>query len=94
MSRVDPATGEVTSYRSPVKDTDGIAVRGNRMVLSHRYHDRSTIVLSRAELIDDSWVLTGQEETPVPGRVVLRCGQGRDGVLWLRAGDTWVRVEA
>jgi hypothetical protein len=30
----------------------------------------------------------------VPGRVVMKCGQGRDGTLWLRAGHTWVRIDA
>ncbi|KOV01258.1 hypothetical protein ADK91_23850 [Streptomyces sp. XY511] len=94
LSRVDPATGDITSYRNPLKDTDGIAVRGTRMLLTSRYRNRPGVELSRAELADDTWVITGQEKLRLPGPVVMRCVQGRDGILWLRAGDTWVRIEA
>ncbi|MFJ9777019.1 hypothetical protein ACIRVF_38290 [Kitasatospora sp. NPDC101157] len=94
MSRVDPATGDVTSYRNPLRDTDGIAVRGTRMLLSRRSHNRPEVELSRAELIGDAWVITAQEKLRLPGPVVRRCAQGRDGFLWLRAGDSWVQVEA
>ncbi|MFJ1869469.1 hypothetical protein ACIOD1_33275 [Streptomyces sp. NPDC088097] len=94
LSRVDPTNGQVTSYRNPLKDTDGIAVRGTRMILTHRFHNRPDIELSRAELIDDTWVITTQEKLHLPGPVVMRCAQGRDGNLWLRGGDTWTRIEA
>ncbi|MFG2880560.1 hypothetical protein ACGFYU_37025 [Streptomyces sp. NPDC048337] len=45
-------------------------------------------------MVGDGCVVTGEERVRLPGRVVMRCGQGRDGVLWLRAGDSWVRIEA
>lgn len=48
----------------------------------------------RAEPDGAGWSVTGRARIEVPGRVVLRCGQGRDGFLWLRTGDTWVRLEA
>ncbi|UQX04535.1 hypothetical protein [Streptomyces sp. RerS4] len=94
LSRVDPATGGITSYRNPLRDTDGIAVRGTRMLLTRRFHNRPVVELSRAELVDDAWVITAQEKLRLPGPVVMRCAQGRDGVLWLRAGDTWLQIEA
>ncbi|MBT1188338.1 hypothetical protein HET69_31270 [Streptomyces sp. CJ_13] len=94
LSRVDPTTDHITSYRNPLKDTDGIAVRSTRMLLTHRFHNRPDIELSRAELIDNAWVITTQERLRLPGPVVMRCAQGRDGALWLRGGDTWTRIEA
>ncbi|CAL9466153.1 hypothetical protein SUDANB120_02742 [Streptomyces sp. enrichment culture] len=94
LSRVDCATGDVADYRNPLPDTDGIAVRGTRMLLTHRLHNRPSIELSRAELVGDAWVVTVQEKLRLPGRVVMRCAQGRDGVLCLRAGDTWTRIDA
>ncbi|MFJ1757179.1 hypothetical protein [Kitasatospora sp. NPDC088134] len=94
LSRVDPATGDVTSYRNPLKGTDGIAVRGTRAVLTRRFHHRPAVELSRAELVDDTWEITAREKLRLPGPVVLRCAQGRDGVLWLRAGDSWLQAEA
>ncbi|MFJ4185356.1 hypothetical protein [Kitasatospora sp. NPDC089509] len=94
LSRVDTATGDVTSYRNPLKDTDGIAVRGTRMLLTQRSHNRPAVELSRAELVGGAWEITAQEKLRLPGPVVMRCAQGRDGVLWLRAGDSWVRLEA
>ncbi|MEW2140284.1 hypothetical protein AB0892_27455 [Streptomyces sp. NPDC005409] len=94
LSRVDPASGDISSYRNPVRDTHGIAVRGSRMLLTHRYHGRPVVELSRAELVDDAWVITSKEKLRLPGPVVWRCAQGRDGVLWLRAGDTWLQIEA
>ncbi len=41
-----------------------------------------------------TWTVTSRRKLRVPGRVVMRCGQGHDGVLWLRTGDTWLRIEA
>ncbi|MFE5753772.1 hypothetical protein ACFQ7M_36430 [Streptomyces massasporeus] len=93
LSRV-AATGDITTCRNPLKDTDGIAVRGTRMLLTRRFHNRPGVELSRAELVDDALVITAQEKLRLPGPVVMRCAQGRDGVLWLRAGDSWMRIEA
>lgn len=45
-------------------------------------------------LTDTTWAVTGRRRLRVPGRVVMRCGQGRDGSLWLRAGNSWLRIEA
>ncbi|MFJ6053787.1 hypothetical protein [Streptomyces sp. NPDC092307] len=74
VSRVDPATGDIGSYRNPLKDTDGIAVRGTRMLLTLRFHNRPGVALSRAELVDDAWVISAQEKPRLPGsgRHVLR----------------------
>ncbi|MGW0753496.1 hypothetical protein [Streptomyces sp. NPDC002587] len=94
LSRITPGTGGVTSYRSPVRHPDGFAVRGSRAVLTSREHDEPVVTVTRVELVDDGCVVTAEERVSVPGRVVLRCGQGRDGTLWLRAGDSWVRIEA
>lgn len=94
LTRITPATGEVTSWRSPVRDPDGFAVRGRRAVLTRRVHNQRSTEVIRAELIGDTWSVTERGSVRVPGRVVKYCGQGRDGVLWLRAGDTWLRVEA
>ncbi|UXI81795.1 hypothetical protein N6Q81_28955 [Streptomyces vinaceusdrappus] len=94
LTRITPATGEVISYPSPVRDPDGFAVRGNRAVLTRRDHNQRTVELTRAELDGTTWTVTDRRKLDVPGRVVLRCGQGRDGALWLRAGDTWLRIEA
>ncbi|WP_405434900.1 hypothetical protein [Streptomyces anulatus] len=94
LTRITPSTGEVASYRSPVKAPDGFAVRGTRVVLSSRDHYKRRTTLTRAELVGDVCVVIGQERVRVPGRVVAKCGQGRDGTLWLRAGRTWVRIDA
>ncbi|MER6217996.1 hypothetical protein ABT213_28560 [Streptomyces sp. NPDC001674] len=93
LSRITPADGDVTTYPSPVRKLDGLAVRGNRAVLSRRDHGEATLTLTRAELAGGAWTVTGQERLRMPGQVWLGCGQGRDGVLWLRAGDSWVRFE-
>jgi hypothetical protein len=63
-------------------------------VLSRREHNERTVELVYAELGGTGWAVTGRRRIEVPGRVVLRCGQGRDGVLWLRTGDIWLRIEA
>lgn len=94
LTRITPTTGEVTSYSSPVDDPDGFAVLGNRAVLTRRDHNRRTVELVHAELDGSAWSVTDRRRVEVPGRVVLRCGQGRDGVLWLRAGNTWLRTAA
>ncbi|WP_306312060.1 hypothetical protein [Streptomyces hydrogenans] len=94
LTRITPSTGEVASYRSPVKDPDGFAVRGTRVVLTSRDHYKRRTTVTRAELVGDVCVAIGQERVRVPGRVVMKCGQGRDGTLWLRAGRTWVRIDA
>lgn len=93
LSRITPSTGEVTTYPSPVHAPDGFAVRGNRALLTRRHHNEPTVELTRAELDGTTWTVTDQRVLDVPGRVVLRCGQGRDGALWLRTGDTWLRIE-
>ncbi|MFD0592020.1 hypothetical protein ACFQZ4_05140 [Catellatospora coxensis] len=89
-----PLTGEVTSWRSPVRSPDGLAVRGDRAILTRRHHNKRSTEVFRAELVDDAWTVTDRREVAVPGRVVMRCGQGRDGFLWLRTGDVWLRIEA
>ncbi|MFJ6994370.1 hypothetical protein [Streptomyces sp. NPDC003090] len=94
LTRITPSTGEVTSWPSPVHDPDGFAVRGHRAVLTRRVHHRRSTRVVRAQLDGDTWNVTERRRLRVPGRVVMRCGQGRDGLLWLRAGDTWLRVEA
>ncbi|MGC0334298.1 hypothetical protein RKD23_007288 [Streptomyces sp. SAI-170] len=94
LTRITPSTGEVTSWPSPLPNPDGFAVRGRRAVLMKRAHNLSATEVVRAELVGDTWSVTGRRKASVPGRVVMRCGQGRDGLLWLRAGDTWLRIEA
>ncbi|WP_155369983.1 hypothetical protein [Catellatospora vulcania] len=94
LTRISPLTGEMTSWRSPVPSPDGLAVRGDRAVLTRRNHNEQSTEVFRAVLVGDSWIVTERHKTAVPGRVVLRCGQGRDGHLWLRAGDVWLRIEA
>ncbi|MHB9857152.1 hypothetical protein [Streptomyces sp. YIM S03343] len=94
LTRITPSTGEVTSLRSPVQDPDGFAVRGDRAVLTRRHHNKRTVDLTRAELDGTTWTVTERRTLDVPGRVVMRCGQGRDGTLWLRTGDTWLHAEA
>ncbi|MEV7026723.1 hypothetical protein [Kitasatospora sp. NPDC093558] len=94
LTRITPSTGEVISRRSPVRDPDGFAVRGDRAVLTRRDHNRRSTEVVRARLIGDAWTVTDRRKIRVPGRVVKYCGQGRDGTLWLRAGDTWLRIEA
>ncbi|MEU0600880.1 hypothetical protein ABZ484_21975 [Streptomyces sp. NPDC006393] len=94
LTRITPSTGEVTSWSSPVRDPDGFAVRGRRAVLTRRFHNRRSTEVVRAELVGDEWRVTERRTIRVPGRVVMHCGQGRDGSLWLRAGDAWLRIEA
>ncbi|WP_369226721.1 hypothetical protein AB5J52_39445 [Streptomyces sp. R39] len=94
LTRIIPSTGEVTSHRSPVRGPDGFAVRGDRAVLTRRHHNERTVELTRAEFDGTAWTVADRRTLDLPGRVVLRCGQGRDGTLWLRTGDTWVCVEA
>ncbi|MFG1665259.1 hypothetical protein [Streptomyces sp. Y7] len=94
LTRITPSTGEVASWPSPVCDPDGFAVRDRRAVLTKRAHNRRATEVVRAELDGDTWSVTERRKIRVPGRVVMRCGQGRDGLLWLRAGDTWLRIEA
>ena len=94
LTRITPLTGEVMSWVSPVPSTAGFAVRGNRAVLTRRKHNHPEIEVVHAELVDGAWTATERQRMPVPGRVVMHCGQGRDGVLWLRAGKTWLRTEA
>ncbi|MGY3334417.1 hypothetical protein ACVW0K_000516 [Streptomyces filamentosus] len=94
LTQIDPPTGEVTTWPSPVHQPDGLAVRGTRAVLTRRVHGRRAVDLTRAELRGSTWTVTERRRIRVPGRVVLRCAQGRDGFLWLRAGDTWLRVGA
>lgn len=94
LTRITSSTGEVTSWPSPVRDPDGFAVRGHRAVLTRRVHNQRSTEMVRAELVGDTWSVTERRKVRVPGRVVMRCGQGRDGFLWLRAGDTWLRIKA
>ncbi|MEU7697494.1 hypothetical protein [Streptomyces sp. NPDC039028] len=94
VTRVDPALGETTSYRLPQKDIDGIAVRGTRMLLSHAFHNRPGVELARLELVGDAWAITSHEHLRLSEPVTRRCVQGREGVLWIRGGDTWTRIEA
>ncbi|MFK0203637.1 hypothetical protein [Streptomyces lavendulae] len=63
-------------------------------MFSRRDHDRPAVTLTRARLVGGALEVVAEERVAVPGPVVLRCGPGRDGVLWLRAGDSWVRAEA
>ncbi|MFI1284328.1 hypothetical protein ACH4U5_26870 [Streptomyces sp. NPDC020858] len=94
LTRITPSTGVVASYLSPVRHPDGFAVRGNRAVLTRRDHNKRFVELTRAELDGTTWAVTSRCRLRVPGRVVMRCGQGRDGSLWLRTGNTWLRIEA
>ncbi|KUH39187.1 MULTISPECIES: hypothetical protein [Streptomyces] len=94
LTRVTPATGEVTSRPSPVPEPDGFAVRGDRAVFTRREHGRRAVEVVRARLVDGAWTVTARSRVRVPGRVVPRCGQGRDGALWLRAGDAWLSTDA
>ncbi|MEV6195691.1 hypothetical protein AB0M19_25185 [Streptomyces sp. NPDC051920] len=94
LTRITPTTGDVTSFLSPVLAPDGFAVRGNRAVLTRRDHNKRSVEVIRAELTGTTWAVTGRRRMRVPGRVVMRCGQGRDGSLWLRAGNSWLRIKA
>ncbi|MDX3098975.1 hypothetical protein PV417_31480 [Streptomyces sp. ME19-03-3] len=94
LTRITPSTGEVVSWPSPVRDPDGFAVRGNRAVLTKRVRNQRSTEVIRAELTGDAWRVAERCRIRVPGRMVMRCGQGRDGFLWLRAGDTWLRIRA
>ncbi|WP_435220887.1 hypothetical protein [Streptomyces sp. Tue6028] len=93
LTRITPSTGDVVSCPSPVPGPDGFAVRGNRAVLTRRDHNKRSVELVRAELDGTTWAVTSRRRLRVPGRVVKHCGQGRDGSLWLRAGNTWLRIE-
>ncbi len=68
-------------------------MRGTRLILTRRDHYQRRTTVTRAELVGGVCVVTSQKRR-VPGRVVMKCGQGRDGTLWLRAGRTWLRVDA
>ncbi|MEU1494876.1 hypothetical protein ABZ456_32110 [Streptomyces sp. NPDC005776] len=94
LTRIIPATGDMPTHASPVPQPDGFAVRGNRAVFTRRDHSKRAVELIRAEFHDTTWTVTSRRRLRVPGRVVLRCGQGRDGSLWLRTGHTWLRIEA
>jgi hypothetical protein len=94
LTRITPATGGVTSRPSPLPRPDGFAVRGDRAVLIRRDHNQRTTKVVRAELLGDTWTVTERHKVHVPGRVAKHCGQGRDGSPRLRAGDTWLRIEA
>ncbi|MEV7283049.1 hypothetical protein AB0O01_00530 [Streptomyces sp. NPDC093252] len=94
LTRITPSTGEVASWPSPVRVPDGFAVHGRRAVLTKRDHNQRSTEVVRAELTGDTWNVTERRRIRVPGRVVTRCGQGRDGLLWLRAGGTWLRIGA
>ncbi|MFK4066498.1 hypothetical protein [Streptomyces sp. NPDC029674] len=94
LTRITPSSGDVTSWPSPVPAPDGFACRGRRAVFTRRDHNMRSVELVRAELNGATWAVTDRRRLRVPGRVVGRCGQGRDGHLWLRAGDTWLRIEA
>jgi hypothetical protein len=93
LTRITPSTGEVVSHLSPVSQPEGFAVRSNRAVLTRRGHNKRTVELTRAEYDGTTWTATDRRTLHVPGRVTLRCGQGRDGVLWLRTGKTWLRID-
>lgn len=94
LTRITPSTGDVSSYPSPVPAPDGIAVRDNRAVFTRRNHNKRSVELVRAEFNGTNWTVTSRRRLRVPGRVVMHCGQGRDGFLWLRVGDTWLRIGA
>jgi hypothetical protein len=94
LTRITPSTGDIASYPSPVPAPDGFAVCDNRAVLTRRDHNKRSVELIRAELNGTTWAVTSRRRLRLPGRVVMRCGQGRDGSLWLRAGNTWLRIEA
>jgi hypothetical protein len=94
LSRITPQTGEVSTWQSPLRSPDGLAVKGDRAVLTRRDHNKRSTEVIRAELVDGSWIVTERQKVQVPGRVVMRCGQGREGTLWLRAGKTWLQVDA
>ncbi|MEU6661927.1 hypothetical protein [Streptomyces sp. NPDC046821] len=94
LTRITPSGDDVTSFPSPVPSPDGLAVRDDRAVLTVRHHNRRSVDVVRARLAGDGWTVTSRHRLRVPGRVVLYCGQGRDGFLWFRCGDTWLRIEA
>ncbi|MGW2485787.1 hypothetical protein ACWCV9_01025 [Streptomyces sp. NPDC001606] len=94
LTRVTPSTGEVTSLHSPIRAPDGFAVRGTRAVFTRRNHNKRSVELVGARLDGTAWEVTSRRKVRVPGRVVGHCGQGRDGFLWLRAGDAWLRIAA
>ncbi|GAB3275110.1 hypothetical protein [Kineosporia babensis] len=93
-ARVTPATGDVISYPTEAHRYSGFAVRGTRALFSTRHRNDPTILtLTRARLWDGLWVETDHHNVKLPGAVHLHSHQGRDGVLWLRAGDTWLHVD-
>ncbi|WP_413754830.1 hypothetical protein [Streptomyces sp. MMBL 11-3] len=63
-------------------------------MLTRRNHNRRSTELIRARLDGTRWIITSRHRLRMPGPMVGRCAQGRDGCLWLRAGNTWLRVEA
>ncbi|WP_259370700.1 hypothetical protein [Streptomyces sp. SCUT-3] len=94
LTRITPSTGEVVSRPGPVHAPDEFAVRGNRAVMAVRNHNRPSVELVRAESDGAGWAVTDRRAVRLPGRVVMHCGQGRDGFLWLRAGNTFLRTRA
>ncbi|MFH9116293.1 hypothetical protein [Streptomyces globisporus] len=46
LTQITPATGAVTSYRSPLQQPDGFAFRGNRAVFTRRDHNKRAAALS------------------------------------------------
>ncbi|MFI6938637.1 hypothetical protein ACIBI4_05160 [Streptomyces sp. NPDC050418] len=94
LTRITPSTGDVTHYRSPLPRPDGFAVHGHRAVFTRRDHNRRSVTLTRAELDGTTWTASSHHRLRLPGRVVLHCGQGREGSLWLRAGNAWLRIDA
>ncbi|MEV6432529.1 hypothetical protein [Nocardia sp. NPDC051463] len=93
LTRITPATGDVITHPSPVPQPDGFAIRDNCAVLTVRDHGHPCTELIRARLHDTTWTVTSRRKLEVPGPVVLHCGQGRDGSLYLRAGDTWLCID-
>ena len=92
LTRIDPATGDATSRPSPVPDPHGFAVRDDRSVLVRRTSGGAEIV--HADLVGKLWKVSRRRPLRLPGGLDEEPGQGRDGVLWFRSGDTWLRVEA
>ncbi|GLY32257.1 hypothetical protein Kisp02_56220 [Kineosporia sp. NBRC 101731] len=91
-ARINPSTGEVSSYPVLIDNCDGVAIRGTHALFSARDHNEPSLTLIRARRWEGVWVETDSYHLAMPGRVVLSCAQGRDGTLWIRAGDTWIRA--
>ncbi|WP_327136315.1 hypothetical protein OG585_55465 (plasmid) [Streptomyces sp. NBC_01340] len=94
LTRITASTGDVISFPSPVHDPDGFAVCGNQAVFTRRKHNQRTVELTRAALDGTTWTVTERHPLDVPGRVVMDCGQGREGTLTLRTGNTWLHIQA